>query len=53
MNSVDSRLRLSTEHGDGLEDAQAVANHESPRTSELYDRSQHEISLGEVERIRI
>lgn len=35
-----------------LEKAQQLAAHESPRTTKLYDRSQDEISLDEVERIR-
>src|SRR5260221_9665310 len=34
-----------------LEVAQQIANHESPRTTKLYDRRQDEISLGEIERI--
>jgi site-specific recombinase XerD len=36
-----------------LETAQYIANHESPRTTKLYDRRQDEISLDEVERIAI
>ena len=36
-----------------LEDAQATAAHESPRTTSLYDRRGDEISLNEVERIVI
>ena len=36
-----------------LEMAQQLANHESPRTTKLYDRRRDEISLDEVERIRI
>ena len=36
-----------------LETAQHIANHESPRTTKLYDRRQDEISLDEVERISI
>ena len=32
-----------------LETAQQIANHESPRTTTLYDRRQDEISLDEVE----
>jgi site-specific recombinase XerD len=36
-----------------LEAAQHIANHESPRTTKLYDRRQDEISLDEVERIVI
>jgi integrase/recombinase XerD len=36
-----------------LEVAQHIANHESPRTTKLYDRRQDEISLDEIERITI
>jgi site-specific recombinase XerD len=36
-----------------LETAEHIANHESPRTTKLYDRRQDEISLDEVERIAI
>ena len=36
-----------------LETAQIIANHESPRTTKLYDRRQDEISLDEVEKILI
>ncbi len=36
-----------------LEIAQQIANHESPRTTKLYDRSSDEISLDEIERIAI
>jgi len=36
-----------------LETAQQLANHESPRTTKLYDRRQDEISLDEVEKIGI
>jgi integrase/recombinase XerD len=36
-----------------LEVAQQIANHESPRTTKLYDRRQDEISLDEIERIVI
>jgi site-specific recombinase XerC len=40
-------------NGGALETAQAIANHESPRTTKLYDRTGDEITLDEVERIRI
>lgn len=40
-------------NGGTLEKAQQMANHESPRTTKLYDRTQDEISLDEVERIII
>jgi integrase len=36
-----------------LEAAQQIANHESHRTTKLYDRRQDEISLDEVEKISI
>jgi hypothetical protein len=36
-----------------LETAQHITNHESPRTTKLYDRRQDEISLDEVEKISI
>jgi hypothetical protein len=36
-----------------LENAQAIAAHESPRTTKLYDRTGDEITLHEVERIQI
>jgi hypothetical protein len=36
-----------------LENAQAMAAHESPRTTKLYDRRGDEITLDEVERIMI
>ena len=36
-----------------LETAQHIANHQSPRTTMLYDRRQEEISLDEVEKIAI
>jgi site-specific recombinase XerD len=40
-------------NGGTLENAQAIAAHESPRTTKLYDRTSDEISLDEVEKIRI
>ena len=41
------------EAGGTLENAQAMAAHESPRTTKLYDRTSDEITLDEVERITI
>jgi site-specific recombinase XerC len=41
------------ENGGTLEKAQAMANHESPRTTKLYDRTRDQITLDEVERIMI
>ena len=40
-------------NGGKLEVAQQMANHESARTTGLYDRRQDQINLEEVERIRI
>jgi hypothetical protein len=39
----------ATRHGS----CQAMAAHESPRTTKLYDRTGDEITLDEVERITI
>jgi site-specific recombinase XerD len=39
--------------GGTLENAQAMAAHESPRTTKLYDRTGDQITLDEVERIAI
>jgi site-specific recombinase XerD len=41
------------EAGGTLENAQAMAAHESPRTTKLYDRTGDAITLDEVERIQI
>jgi hypothetical protein len=49
--NLDKRVR--SDHPLRLEVAQHIANHESPRTTKLYDRRQDEISLDEIERIAI
>jgi integrase len=36
-----------------LEHAQAMAAHESPRTTKLYDRTRERLTLDEIERIRL
>jgi site-specific recombinase XerD len=41
------------QNGGTVEGAQAIAAHESPRTTKLYDRTNDEITLDEVERIAI
>lgn len=41
------------ENGGTIEHAQAIAAHESPRTTKLYDRTNDTITLDEVERIAI
>jgi hypothetical protein len=47
------RFTAYLEAGGTLENAQAMAAHESPRTTKLYDRTGDEITLDEVERITI
>lgn len=41
------------ENGGTIENAQAIANHESPKTTKLYDRTGDQITLDEVEIILI
>lgn len=41
------------EAGGTIENAQAIAAHESPRTTKLYDRTSDQLTLDEVERIVI
>lgn len=41
------------DNGGSLEHAQQIAAHESPRTTKLYDRTNDEITLDEIERIVI
>lgn len=41
------------ENGGTVEKAQAIAAHESPRTTRLYDRTSDELTLDEIERIAI
>lgn len=41
------------EAGGTIENAQAIAAHESPRTTKLYDRTNDELTLDEIERIMI
>ncbi len=40
-------------NGGTIENAQAIAAHESPRTTKLYDRTSDEITLDEIEKIVI
>jgi hypothetical protein len=40
-------------NGGTLENAAAMANHASTRTTQLYDRRRDAISLDEVERVRV
>ncbi|MCK6500221.1 MAG: tyrosine-type recombinase/integrase [Nitrospira sp.] len=40
-------------NGGTIEKAQQIAAHESPRTTKLYDRTHDQLTLDEIERIRI
>jgi hypothetical protein len=46
-------ITIYLENDGRLEHAQQMAGHESPRTTKLYDRTKDEITLREVERIRL
>jgi hypothetical protein len=46
-------ITIYLENDGRLEHAQQRAGHESPRTTKLYDRTKDEITLSEVERIRL
>lgn len=41
------------ENGGSIENVQAIANHESPKPTKLYDRTSDQITLDEVERFLI
>jgi hypothetical protein len=41
------------EDGRGVEHAQEMAAHESPRTTKLHDRTKERLTQDEVERIRL
>lgn len=45
-------ITVYLQNGGTVEKAQAIAAHESPRTTKLYDRTNDEVSLDEIERIR-
>ena len=40
-------------NGGTLERAQAIAEHESPRATQLYDRTADDITVEDIERIRV
>jgi hypothetical protein len=46
-------ITIYLENDGRLKHAQQMAGHESPRTTKLYDRRKDEITLSEVERIRL
>ena len=44
-------ITADLEAGGTLENAQAMAAHESPRTTKLYDRTKERLTQDEIERI--
>jgi integrase/recombinase XerD len=46
-------ITIYLENDGRLEHAKQMAGHESPRTTKLYHRTKDEITLSEVERIRL
>jgi integrase/recombinase XerD len=46
-------ITVYLECGGTVEKAQAIASHESPRTTKLYDRTSNQIDLDEIEKIQI
>jgi len=48
-----SGITAYLKNGGTLENAAAMANHASTRTTQLYDRRRDDISLDEIERIRV
>ena len=46
-------ITACSKNGGTLEKAAQMPNHASTRTTQLYDRRQDEMSLEEVERIRV
>ena len=50
---IEALVGQPLENDGRLEHAQQMAGHESPRTTKLYDRTKDEITLSEVERIRL
>lgn len=46
-------ITVYLENGGTIEKAQQIAAHESPRTTKLYDRTNDELTLDEIERIQI
>ena len=48
-----SGITASLLNGGTLERAQAIAGHESPRTTQLYDRTADDITVEDIEGIRV
>ena len=47
------RITAYLQNGGTLETAQQIANHESPRMTKLYDRSDDTLTLDEIEQITL
>ena len=48
-----SGITLYLENGGSIFEAQKIAGHAYPRTTQLYDRTSREVKLAEIERIRL
>jgi integrase/recombinase XerD len=48
-----ARITAYLANGGPLKHAQEMAAHESPRTTELYDRTEERLAQDEVERIKL
>jgi len=48
-----SGITLYLENGGSIFEAQKIAGHADPRTTQLYDRTSREVKLAEIERIRL
>ena len=48
-----TKITAYLKNGRTIEKAQAIAAHESPKTTTLYDRTSDQITLDEVERLLI
>ena len=53
LDVTPTSITIYLENHRRLEHAQQMAGHASPRTTKLYDRTKDEITLSEVERIRL
>ena len=52
-SALPASLLISTIASGSLENAQAMAAHESPRTTKLCYRTKERLTLDEIERIRL
>jgi hypothetical protein len=53
IHSARPELLFISENNGTLETAQKIAAHESPRTTKLYDRTDDQLTLDEIEKISV